>query len=259
MRAELRRFYPDVSEERVHVVGTPQFDPYADRTLLWSREEFCRRVGADPARPIICYSGCDADTCPDDPAYVAILAELMERGVLEGNPQLLVRPAPVDDGRRYQPVLAQHPEIRFSRPEWHHPAEGNWHGVVPSAADIQLLMNTIYHSAVNVNHASTMTLDFALWDRPVVNVAFDVTTPPRWGRPLIDYYYRFEHYLPVVRLGAARLARSPAELGDHLNAYRRDPALDREQRRRLVELEVSLPLGGSARRVVHTLGRVAAG
>src|SRR5262249_51674205 len=31
MRGELLRFYPDVSNERVHVVGTPQFDPYADQ------------------------------------------------------------------------------------------------------------------------------------------------------------------------------------------------------------------------------------
>ena len=95
MRSEVRRFYPDIGEERIHIVGTPQFEPYADPGLLWSREEYCRRVGADPERPIICYSGCDADTCPDDPIYVEIIAEMVERGELEGNPQLLVRPAPV--------------------------------------------------------------------------------------------------------------------------------------------------------------------
>ena len=59
-----------MTEDRIHVVGTPQFEPYTDSRFLWSREEYCRRVGADPQRPIICYSGCDADTCPDDPIYV---------------------------------------------------------------------------------------------------------------------------------------------------------------------------------------------
>jgi hypothetical protein len=274
MRAEVRRFYPDVDEERIHVVGTPQFEPYTDPSLLWSREDYCRRVsalttaplvpskraensGADPARPIICYSGCDADTCPDDPTYVEIIAGMVERGELEGNPQLLLRPAPVDNAHRYRAMLERHPSVILSMPQWHHPEGERWNWVVPSPADTQLLVNTVHHCAVNVNHASTMTLDFALLDRPVANVAFDVLDPPRWGRPLREHFYRFEHYLPVVELGAARISLSPGDLRDHLNSYLRDPSLDRAERRRLVEREVSMPLDNSSRRVVETLRRIA--
>jgi hypothetical protein len=155
-------------------------------------------------------------------------------------------------------MLERHSGVLFSLPLWHHPEGERWNWVVPSPADTQMLVNTVYHCAVNVNHASTMTLDFAIMDRPVVNVAFDVMDPPRWGRPLKDYFYRFEHYLPVVELGAARISLSPSDLRDHLNAYLRDPALDRAERRRLVEMEVSMPLGDSSRRVVETLGRIAA-
>src|SRR6266542_3294918 len=43
MKEELLKYYPDVDTHRVHVVGTPQFDPYADQALLWSREEFFKR------------------------------------------------------------------------------------------------------------------------------------------------------------------------------------------------------------------------
>ena len=38
-----------------------------------------------------------------------------------------------------------------------------------------------------------------------------------------------------------------------------DPGLDRENRRRLVELEVQLPLGKSAERILETLGRLGRG
>jgi hypothetical protein len=259
MRSELLQFYPDVSRDRVHLVGTPQFDPYYDRELLWSREEFCERIGANPARPIICYSGGDLETSPDDPAYVEALAELIEQGEIEGNPQLLVRPTPVDNGHRYRPVLQRHPGVLFSPPEWYHPEGDQWNWVVPSPADIRLLVNTVYYSAINVNLASTMTLDFAIWDRPVVNIALDVIDPPRWGYPAKEYYYRFEHYLPVIELGAVRLACTRTELRDHINAYLRDPSLEREERRKLVELEVSPPLGNSARRVVDALRQIAAG
>jgi hypothetical protein len=258
MRSELLRFYPDVKKEHVHVVGTPQFDPYAKKELLWSREEYCRRVSADPARPIICYSGGDADrnASPDDPAYVALVADLIERGEIEGNPQLLVRPAPVDNGRRYDAVRQRYPWILYSEPLWHHPEGERWHWVVPSPDDVQLLLNTVYHSAVNVNLASTMTLDFAMYDRPVVNMAMDVV-PPRWGATVREFNYRFDHYVPVVELGAARLAHSSEELREHLNAYLRDPSLDRERRRKLVELEVSLPVGSACRRSVEALRGIA--
>jgi hypothetical protein len=66
-------------------------------------------------------------------------------------------------------------------------------------------------------------------------------------------YSLFEHYRPVCELGAARLARSPDELPAHVNAYLANPALDRENRRRLVELEVGWGLGQSSRRIVDVL------
>jgi hypothetical protein len=257
MRRELLRYYPETAPERVHIVGTPQFDPYADERLLWPRAEFFRRSGADPARPLLCYSGGDAGTCPEDPQHLAILLDLIRSGRIAGHPQVLLRPMPVDDGRRYEQVRAQYPELLFHQPAWLHVVPGDWTRVLPLAEDMEFLANLTYHADLNVNLASTMTLDFALRDKPVVNVAFDVADPPLFGKPLWDYYYQFEHYRPVVELGAARFARSAAELATHVNAYLAHPALDREGRRKLVELEVSLPLGAAGRRVLAALAAIA--
>ena len=150
----------------------------------------------------------------------------------------MVRPAPVDDGRRYDAVRRDFPEMIFAQPAWVHTAAGDWSRVIPLPEDVQFLANLTQHADLNINMASTMTLDFAIHDKPVVNIAFDVASPPPHGRPLWEFFYRFEHYRPVVELGAARFARSPDELADHVNAYLEDPSLDREGRRKLVELEV---------------------
>ena len=257
MRRELLRYYPDVSADRVHLVGAPQFDPYADDDLLWSREEFCRRIGADPSRPLICYSGGDAGTCPEDPEHLRSLVEQIRSGRISGRPQVILRPSPVDDGGRYDAVRRDYPEVIYARPAWVHTEPGDWARVIPLPDDVPILANLTFHADLNVNLASTMTLDFAIRDTPVVNVAFDVADPPRFGVPLWDFYYRFEHYRPVVELGAARFARTPEELARHVNAYLADPALDREARRRLVELEVGVPAGRSSRRVVEVLEEVA--
>ncbi|MGE0360224.1 MAG: hypothetical protein AB7H93_18200 [Vicinamibacterales bacterium] len=257
MQQELLTYYEDVTADRVRIVGTPQFDPYADQTLLWSRTECFRRLNADPGRPLLCYSGGDRGTTPEDPAHVRILLELIRSGAIRDNPQVVLRPAPPDDGARYDPVRRDHPELIWSPPAWFHADPGSWLASLPLAEDVQLLANLTHHADLNVNMASTMTLDFALHDKPVVNVAFDVASPPVLGTPVWELYYRYEHYRPVVELGAARFARSPQELAAHVNAYLENPALDRDGRRRLTELQIGRPLGQSARHTLDALRAIA--
>jgi hypothetical protein len=253
MSRELRRYYPDISGEQIHIVGTPQFAPYADERLRLSRREFFGRFGADPERPLICYSGGDAGTCPEDPEHARVLLDLVRSGRIEGRPQILVRPAPVDDAGRYAKLAGDFPEMILAVPEWTRTSPAEWAGTIPLPTDVEFLANLTRHADLNINVASTMTLDFALRDRPVVNIAFDVADPPPFGRPLWDYYYRFEHYRPVVELGAARFARSPSELADHVNAYLANPQLDRENRRRLVDLEIGVSPEMANRRIVDVL------
>jgi hypothetical protein len=259
MRQELVHYYPDVPLDRVIVVGTPQFDPYRDAALLWSRDNFFARIGADPARPLICYSGGDSSIYPPEPEFVRILLDFIRKGRIARHPQVIMRPAPADEGRRYDAIRADYPELLYSPPAWLHTDPGNWARVVPQPSDIQFLANLTHHADLNINLASTMTLDFAIHDKPVVNVAFDVADPPPLGIPLWDLYYRFEHYRPVIELGAARFAHTREALADHVNAYLADPALDRENRRQFVELEVNGPLGQAGARTARALARIAAG
>lgn len=256
MRSELTRYYPDVPHHCIHVVGTPQFDPYAERSLIWSRTEFMNRVGADPLRPLICYSGAPPHTSPDDPQYVKTLMELIRAGRIKKNPQVLIRPAPADDGRRYDKIRRDYPELIYVPPIWLNPEPGDWSKLIPLAEDNQFLANLTHHADLNINVASTMTLDFAIHDKPIVNIAFDMTIPPVFGSPLWDLYYRYEHYRPVVELGAARFARSVEELSTHVNSYLENPALDREGRRLLAELEVGQPIGEAGNCILQVLQRI---
>lgn len=256
MRSELLKYYPDVHPDRVHVVGTPQFDPYADLGLLWSREEFFRRVGADLNRPLVCYSGGDIITCPEDHFHIRILMEQVRTGRIRGNPQILLRPAPVDEGSRYDQVRRDFPELIYARPDWVHTVPDDWSLILPLPGDVQFLANVTQHSDLNINMASTMTLDFAIHDRPVVNIAFDVNDPPPHGEPLWRHFYEFEHYRPVVELGAARFARTADEMAEHVNTYLENPSLDKDARRKFVELEVALPFGHSSELIVQTLEKI---
>jgi hypothetical protein len=257
MAHELLHYYPDVDNDRVHVVGTPQFDPYADPSLRWTRAEFFSRIGADPSRKLICYSGGTANNVPDDPRYVAVLMEQIRTGRVKGMPQVLLRPCPSDEGSRYEGVRREYPELIYAQPSWHHTQPGNWAATLPTLEDVQFMANLTCHADLNINFASTMTLDFAIHDKPVINVAFDVTTSPRYGMPMWDYYQKWDHYQPVIDLGAARFARSADELAEHVNAYLDCPALDRKSRGRFLNLEVGIPVGQSTHRVIDVLQQIA--
>lgn len=256
MREELLRFYPEIRPDRVHVVGTPQFDAYARKGLHWTRGEFFQKIGADPSRPLLCYSGGDTATCPEDALHVNVILQLIADGKIKRSPQVLVRPAPVDSGKRYAEIRRRWPQMIFAQPRWIETEPNAWSGVLPLPEDVEMLVNITAHSDVNINLASTMTLDFAIHDKPVVNVAFDVANPPPFGIPLWDYYYQYEHYQPVVQLGAARIARSPEALAQHINDYLDNPALDREGRRQFVDLEVGTPIGQSSQTIVDSLEKI---
>jgi hypothetical protein len=256
MKEELLRYYPDVASDHVHIVGTPQFEPYADPRLLLSREEFFAALNADPARSLICYSGGDAGTCPEDPQHVGVLMELIRSGRIKGNPQVVVRPVPVDDGTRYASVRQQYPELIFSTPRWMHANTNEWSGFIPFPEDIGLLANLTHHADLNVNLGSTMILDFGIHDKPVVNIAFDVADPPIFGMPVYDFYYHYEHLRPVIKFKATRIARSANEFADHVNEYLRDPSLDRENRRGLIDLQILQPIGQSTGRLTEALASI---
>jgi hypothetical protein len=257
MRTELCRYYPDVAADRVHVVGTPQFDPYADERLRWPRAEFFGRIGADPSRPLICFSGNNTVNGPEDPHHVRHLMTSIRSGRIKRNPTVVLRPTPVDNGARFDSVRKDFPELLYAAPAWADTEPGSWDRVLPTAADIQFLANLVYHSDININFGSTMSLDFAVHDRPVVNSAFDTIDPPSFGLPLYDFCLQFDHYRPVAELKASRFARTADQLVAHVNAYLADPSLDRAGRRRLVDLEVGKPLGTSTGHIVNALSGIA--
>ena len=127
---------------------------------------------------------------------------------------------------------------------------------MPTVLDVQMLANLTYHADLNINFASTMTLDFAVCDKPVINVAMDVANPLTFGMPMWDYYRKWDHYAPVIQLGAARFARSAEELAKHVNDYLENPSLDRAARRQLTQLQVGVPIGRSSHRIVNVLCRI---
>ena len=86
---------------------------------------------------------------------------------------------------------------------------------------------------MGINVASTVSLDLAILDKPVINIAFN---PPGEAIYPNDYekIYDFDHYRPIVESGAISLAKNPGELEDQLRIYLENPKIHQTERKKLV-------------------------
>lgn len=251
MKQELLSYYPEVSPDRVHVAGTPQFETYRDTSLVRPRDEFFQELGLDPGRPVICFSGDDVLTSPYDPRYLADLAESMRAIDATRRPQILFRRCPVDQSGRYDAVLAKYPEIASSNPCWTMHAASDWTQVVPRWEDIALLVNIVYHSDMVVNVGSTMAMDFAAYDKPAVYIAYDPEGIDRtWT---IHDIYRKVHFKTVHALQPVYWARSSRELGNIVLHALEHPGENSEARRAWLSLHVHQPMERASERFASLL------
>jgi hypothetical protein len=233
MRDEAVRYH-GFRADRVEVTGAVPFDGYFGDEPIPTRDDLCRSVGADPARPVVTLATAPAQVYPTTDKVVEILARAVEDGALDAGVQLLVRVHPRDhadlysrfhDGRR---VFVEKPFQQLERS----PGAPELDSFTPGSEGRRRLAATLAHSDVIVNFASTTTVEASLFDTPVVNIGFDDTAD--LPLPLsIARYYQFEHYRPVVETGAAHIATSPADLVRAVALYLNDPRTHAVGRRAL--------------------------
>ncbi|MES1242677.1 MAG: hypothetical protein ABUT39_13765 [Acidobacteriota bacterium] len=250
MRDELLRHYPEAAHATVDATGVPHFDWYVSGDLRLAREELFALYGFDPKRPMVLYGTATPHLAPAEHLVVKRLAEDLAKAEVLGFPQLLVRLHPGDAGRRFRDWRPG-PSVALQVPGER--GHGQLGGYCPTHEENRELVSSILHAGAVINLASTLTLDAALCDRPVVNTAFDLAPERSFQKAIAQYYSQYDHYRTVVESGAVRLAGSPEELLAHVTAYLSDPGLEREGRRRVVDLWCGPVDGGSGRRLAAAL------
>lgn len=255
MKNQLLRYYPEVEPERVHVVGTPQFEHYTDDALIRPRDEFLSSVGLDPSRPVVCFSGDDVTTSPHDPTYLGDLAAALRELPAETRPQILFRRCPVDRSDRYDGTLRHYPEIAVSDPIWVAVREGDWTQVVATADDVALLANVVRHCDLVVNLGSTMAMDFATQGKPAIYVRYEAAGADLgWS---IHEVYSLPHFGPVHELNPVYWADSPRELGPLVMRALQNPAEKAGARRAWLESHVRQPMDRASERCADVLRMIA--
>jgi CDP-glycerol glycerophosphotransferase (TagB/SpsB family) len=245
---DLHGYQPD----EVRIAGTPQWDLYFRQGPVTPRETFFRRIGADPARKLITLTTTPRELYPHHDHVLRVLVRAMEQGAWRHDTQILVRLHLRDEMEPYEAFRGL-PHVIIEKPFRPTVKAGDGLAVDVTAESQQHLADTMRYSDVVVNVASTIAIEAAVFDTPVVNIAFDGETPSPWEQSA-RRYYRFTHYVNITRHGAVRVAEQPSALVEEIGRYLDDPSLDRDGRRRVVLEQCQFLDGRSAERVASFVG-----
>lgn len=257
MKSELQQFYPEILPDRIHITGTPQFEPYVYEEYAPDPDVIDGLWLPDDAI-VILYSCGDIATTPNDERYLAVLADAQCNGLFGNNVAIVVRPSPAESTARFDDVRREWPRLIWSAPDWvqtrlQHPEP--WSQRIPNRRDISLLRGLLDRMVLNVNVASTITIDAALFDKPVINPAFGGT--PEYPDIFDDNkYFNFDHYRPIVESGAVDVARSPVELVEAVRSRLLDPRSGNPARQALVARQISRSLHGTSERILNAVVRM---
>ena len=238
--------------ERIAVAGAPQFDSYFAEARS-SRAAFCARVGLDPARRIITLATIPASKFAHHGFVIDRLIEAIASGAIREPASLLVRLHPRDDARPYE-TYAGRPHVVVEKAFRQTTARsGDGMDVDFMSENTRHLADTLFHSEVVLNVASTIAIEASIFDTPIINIGFD--GQPGSNRALMDWHYGSTHFQKVVRSGGVRVAQSAAEMVELIDAYLADPTIDSAGRRRIVAEQCEFVDGRSAERVAAEIVR----
>lgn len=236
MKAELLKYYPEVSESMITITGTPQFDFYRKPDFVLSREAFFQRHGVALDRRIICYSGNEVLTTPYDHYYLEELCIAVRSMPENERPIILFRPVPNRDIERYRPTLEQYADVvTHAKPIWKNTTAGNdWNMYFPLIDDLKELVNIARHCDGVINVGSTVALDFTMFNKPALYINYDHEV--HYPGPSTTGLYKLQHFKTMEGLDAVGWVNSKEEwvnklrtLLDHPETIGKDKTLWRER------------------------------
>jgi hypothetical protein len=243
--------------DQITVAGPPHFDPYFRHTGWTDRAEFLRSLGLDPAKRIVLYATSPMRYFTDSIAVTDMLIRANEAGRFGPDVQLVIRLHPQvmegvdkDDLGAWERFRGR---VYLDMPRGTTGLAADY--TPEGTAHIAQLLDA---SAVTINVASSISIDAAIFDSPVINLRFDAEP----GRPYLKSVrrqYDTDHYKQVLRTNAVRLADSPEQLIDEVRRYLDDPSLERAERADLVRTLCYRDDGQAGARVAEAIARIGAG
>ncbi|MRR32614.1 hypothetical protein EG834_20310 [bacterium] len=240
--------------EKVNVGGIPSYDGYFRKEWVIPRAEYYALHQLVPHRKLISYASSFVTFSPNY-RNIETLAKLVASDALAEPSQLLIRLHPnhfmseplfAGERERVRELARSLPHVHVVEPV---PLGGDL-GYY-SGEDMPEKTSMMAYSDVFTTVYSTMCVETAIQDRPIVSVCLD--TPGGWNKPgkfslALSEIGEWPTHKRFREAHAGRVAMDEGELKEMLNAYLLDPGLDAEARHKFTADEVTFTDGSSGKR-----------
>jgi len=234
-----------VPDDRITVTGWPHYDSVQTAPHT-AREPFCASLGLDPKLKTILFAPGGEILYKHDRQVLMLLKRLLDSGAFVTPVQFLVRFPPGD----VLDVSVIEGDQRFiiDKPGTAITARRKENEI--SKSDNAHLEDSLFHSDLVLTLVSTMAIDGAVFDKPVVILGFDV--PGATEQSVRTFSVRL-HFRKILGSGLLSVPQNEADFLAQINAYLSNPALDREKRAELVSRYAFALDGKSAERVANAI------
>src|SRR3989338_266884 len=231
--------HEDVAMKNIFVSGMPQFDFYFNYQPV-SREIFFKTLNFDPKKKKTIL------VAPHGSRFFKYDWQIFE--ILKTMPyQFILRLPPNDkiDFASFKPsenFFIEHPGLTFQ--------EGVYRDRELSVQDSQRLADELHHCELVVSYGSTIIIDAAFFDKPVVMIAFDGLEKKSYIESE-KRYLKYAHMEKMLKTNCCWTADSATSLKKGIETYLAEPALHREGRKKLLEQELWKLDGQSGKRIAE--------
>lgn len=246
MKKDLNLFYPKSVGKPTYIVGAPQYDVFRNPEYHQSKEEFCKENGLDPNKPIVLYALGSPNLFDEFPGAIEFLKRAAKGEI--GDAQVIVRPHPLkfnDPGLFDLPKIYDKILIQTSNPKQGEKV------FTHDKAKIREWINTYQHSDVIIQLGSTVAVDAALLDKPIINVDFDPSG--KKDQLVKDLNHIMNHFAPLTNFNGMWEVHNYDEMVEAVNGYIKNPSLHHEGRKKIAEFVCNYTDGKSGMRYAEAI------
>lgn len=235
----------EVRGENIFIGGLPHYDIYANHAP-GRRADFYKELGINPqVKKIIVYAPNGKYSKEADGSMIDLLRSFIKQSLVPEGTELLVR---------FQPNDAVQPELLANRPGLIYDIPGtrfsNLRGTDwdMNHKDMLRLLNTLYHASLFICYTSSLSVDAAVFNKPIININFELEKIQKPSESPIQYY-QMAHYKNATRSGGIRIVNNKSDLLKWINLYLENHELDEDGRKRLVREQCGPFLGRAGERI----------
>ena len=249
----------DWSKNHVHIGGIPSYDGYFRGSWCMPREEYFDLHHLDPSRKLLSYA-CSFVSFSPNIQNIEALSNLVNSSRLSEPCQLLIRLHPnhfmdvhlfADERARIQRLASEFPNIHVVEPL---PLSGKLDYY--SGEDMPEKASMLTHSDIFITVYSTMVVEAAIHDRPIISACIDAPngwdTPRKYSLPL-SRIGDWPTHMRFRQAGAGLVSENEEQLCQMINHYLGNPEANSLERSKFVQQEVTYTDGSAGRRTGEIL------